>query len=397
MINVYLVGGREKSLLRRHPWIFSQAVKKVEGEVISGADCEIFDSKGQWLARGAYSPISTIRARVWTFDRDEKIDVAFFEKRIKTAKELRKALIAEKELSAYRLIAAESDLLPGLIADVYNDYIVLELLSAGIEYHKEELFTALKNVFPGYSIYERSDVAVRKKEGLKERTGVISGTEPPENIVMTENNGVKMVVDLKNGHKTGYYLDQRDNRAVTARYSENAKVLNCFSYTGGFALYALKGKAREVYNVDVSQAALDIARQNVEINGFDVNKVKFVKADVFMYLREKAKTGEKFDLIILDPPKFAENKSQLTGACRGYKDINRLAMSLLSPGGTLMTFSCSGLMTADLFQKVVADAALDAGRCGQIVQYLQQAADHPVGLPYPEGFYLKGLVVKMMD
>jgi 23S rRNA (cytosine1962-C5)-methyltransferase len=395
MYKIILDQDREKSLLRRHPWIFSKAIAKIEGNPQSGETVEIYSSIGSWLARGSYSPESQIRVRIWTFDQDQKINEKFFEDRIRNALDKRQQLIKTKELSAYRLIAAESDGLPGTIIDIYNNYIVCELLSAGIEFQRKNLFSALKKIFPDFNIYERSDVAVRKKEGLQERKGVISGEEPPEMVEISENNGMKIFVDLKNGHKTGYYLDQRDNRASLQKYCDGAKVLNCFCYTGGFSLYALKGHAKQVYNVDVSRPALEIAKKNIMNNHLDIGRVKFLEEDVFKYLRRLVEQKEKFDVIVLDPPKFIENKNQLVRGSRGYKDINMLAFKLLNHGGVLQTYSCSGLMTPELFQKIVADAALDAGVNGQIIEKLSQASDHPVALPYPEGLYLKGLTVKV--
>lgn len=392
---IKLNADREKSLLRHHPWIFSRAIESFDENIKPGETIDVYDHNDTWLARAAYSPASQIRARVWTFNHEEKIDLSFFINRLKQALKRREDLIARKELSAYRLIDAESDGLPGVIADVYNNYIVLELLSCGIEYHRKTFIQALREVFPDHNIYERSDVAVRKKEGLAERKGLIFGTEPPEQIEITENNGIKIFVDIKNGHKTGYYLDQRDNRQSLEKYCNGKKVLNCFCYTGGFALYALKGKAKQVWNVDVSEPALNIAKQNVMNNHLDIGRVKTVKEDVFKFLRKMVEKKETFDVIVLDPPKFIENKNQVVSGARGYKDINMLAFQLLSSGGILQTYSCSGLMTSELFQKVIADAALDAGRHGQIIERLSQASDHPVSLPYPEAFYLKGLTIKV--
>ncbi len=392
---ITLAQGREKSLLRRHPWIFSRAIEHEDKDIKSGETIDVFSSTGTWLARASYSPVSQIRARVWSFDEKDQINESFFEKKIKAAKARRDELIAQRELSAYRLIDAESDGIPGLIADVYNNWIVLEILSAGSDAFKKDITEALKKVFPGFNIYERSDVSVRRKEGLKERKGVIFGEEPPEQIEISENNGVKILVDIKNGHKTGYYLDQRDNRRSLSKYCKGKKVLNCFCYTGGFALYALKGGASSVWNVDVSEPALNIGKQNIMLNHLDIGRVKTVKADVFKFLRKMVEEKQTFDVIVLDPPKFIESKSQVVSGSRGYKDINLLAFKLLSPGGILQTYSCSGLMTPDLFQKIVADAALDAGRNGHIIEHLAQASDHPVSLPCPETFYLKGLTVQV--
>ncbi|MDD1795149.1 class I SAM-dependent methyltransferase [Enterovibrio sp. ZSDZ42] len=386
--SVYLVKGREKSLRRRHPWIFSRGIQRVEGKPSLGQTVDVYDHQGQWLARGAFSPNSQIRVRVWSFEQEE-IDVAFFKKRLQEAQGLRDVLAARDGLTGYRLIAAESDGLPGITIDRYENFMVCQLLSAGAEAQKQNLVDAIVELYPACSIYERSDVSVRKKEGLKERTGVLHGDMPPPSLVI-EENGVKINVDITGGHKTGFYLDQRDSREASVKYVNGKRVLNCFCYTGGFGLYALKGGASEVINVDVSQPALDIAKANAEMNSYDLTKAQFVNADVFKLLREYRDSGELFDVVIMDPPKFAESKSQLTGACRGYKDINMLAMQILKPGGTLLTYSCSGLMDNSLFQKIIADAALDAHRQVQFIERFEQAADHPLDSAYPEGFYLKG-------
>ncbi|MGB7998179.1 MAG: class I SAM-dependent methyltransferase [Photobacterium halotolerans] len=387
--SIYLVKGRDKSLRRRHPWVFSRGIQRVEGKPELGDTVDVFDHKGEWLARGAYSPQSQIRVRVWSFEQNDTIDTAFFIKRLNAAQGLRDILAERDGLTGYRLIAAESDGLPGITIDRYQDFLVCQLLSAGAEAQKDNLIEALKTCYPECSIYERSDVSVRKKEGLKPRTGVLHGETPPA-IVTIEENGIKIHVDIVGGHKTGFYLDQRDSRQAAIKYVKGKRVLNCFCYTGGFGLYALKGGADKVINVDVSQPALDTARQNAEINGLPIDNAEFVNADVFKLLREYRERGELFDVVIMDPPKFAESKAQLVGACRGYKDINMLAMQILKPGGTLLTYSCSGLMDSNLFQKIVADAALDAKREVQFIERFSQAADHPLDSAYPEGFYLKG-------
>lgn len=392
---IYLVKGRDKSLRRKHPWVFSRGIQKVEGEPSLGETVDVYSNDGQWLAKAAYSPNSQIRARVWSFEKEE-IDTAFFVKRIQQAQMLRDDFIERDGLTGYRLIAAESDGLPGITIDKYENYLVCQLLSAGAEYQKETLVNALITVFPDCHVYERSDVAVRKKEGLEERVGVLHGELPPKSVII-EENGIKINVDIVNGHKTGFYLDQRDSRFQSMKYVKDKEVLNCFSYTGGFGLYALKGGAKRVINADVSQPALDTAKFNAELNEFDISKKRavFLNADVFKLLREYRDQGTKFDVVIMDPPKFADSKAQLTGACRGYKDINMLAMQILKPGGTLLTYSCSGLMEQALFQKIIADAALDADRDVKFVERFEQAADHPTDTAYPEGFYLKGFACKV--
>lgn len=393
---IYLVKGRDKSLRRKHPWVFSRGISKVEGEPKLGETVDVFAHDGKWLAKAAYSPHSQIRARVWSFEKQE-IDRHFFVKRIQEAQLLRHDIIERDGLTGYRLIAAESDGLPGITIDKYQNYIVCQLLSAGAEYHKNTLVKALLEVFPSCHIYERSDVAVRKKEGLQQVTGVLHGEEPPKSVVI-EENGVKISVDIIGGHKTGFYLDQRDSRQQAMKYVRNKEVLNCFSYTGGFGLYALKGEAKRVINADVSQPALDTAKYNTELNNFDISKKRavFLNADVFKLLREYRDQGTKFDVVIMDPPKFVSSKNNLTSGANGYKDINMLAMQILKPGGTLLTYSCSGLMSSDLFQKVIADAAVDSGRQVKFIERFEQAADHPTDSAYPEGFYLKGFACKVL-
>ncbi|HGM6988523.1 23S rRNA (cytosine(1962)-C(5))-methyltransferase RlmI [Serratia marcescens] len=394
-MRLHLAKGREKSLLRRHPWVFSGAVQRVEGKALSGETIDILDSQGKWLARGAYSPESQIRARVWTFQQDEEINIDFFIRRLQQAQSWRDWVAQRDGLDGYRLIAGESDGLPGITIDRFQNFLVLQLLSAGAEYQRPALLSALQHCYPECSIYDRSDVAVRKKEGLPLAQGPVLGDLPPELLPITEH-GMKLLVDIQQGHKTGFYLDQRDSRLAARNYSAGRRVLNCFSYTGAFAVSALMGGCAQVISVDTSQAALDIAKQNVELNKLDLNKAEFVRDDVFQLLRNYRAQGEKFDLIIMDPPKFVENKNQLASACRGYKDINMLALQLLNPGGILLSFSCSGLMPTDLFQKILADAAVDAGRDVQFIEQFRQAADHPVIATYPEGLYLKGFACRVM-
>ncbi|WGL78593.1 23S rRNA (cytosine(1962)-C(5))-methyltransferase RlmI [Serratia marcescens] len=394
-VRLFLAKGREKSLLRRHPWVFSGAVQRVEGKALSGETIDILDSQGKWLARGAYSPESQIRARVWTFQQDEEINIDFFIRRLQQAQSWRDWVAQRDGLDGYRLIAGESDGLPGITIDRFQNFLVLQLLSAGAEYQRPALLSALQHCYPECSIYDRSDVAVRKKEGLPLAQGPVLGDLPPELLPITEH-GMKLLVDIQQGHKTGFYLDQRDSRLAARNYSAGRRVLNCFSYTGAFAVSALMGGCAQVISVDTSQAALDIAKRNVELNKLDLNKAEFVRDDVFQLLRNYRAQGEKFDLIIMDPPKFVENKNQLASACRGYKDINMLALQLLNPGGILLSFSCSGLMPTDLFQKILADAAVDAGRDVQFIEQFRQAADHPVIATYPEGLYLKGFACRVI-
>lgn len=381
--------GREKSLARRHPWIFSGAVQKEPKGAESGETVEARTAKGEFLCLAAFSPVSQIRARIWSFDSSEKTDVDFFIRRIEAASRLRER--TAKISSATRLVNSESDGLPGVIIDRYSDFIVCQFLSAGAEFQKKSIISAIEKLYPQCGIYERSDSSSRKKEGLSLCSGLLKNPEPPELLEIKEN-GCRFLIDIKNGHKTGFYLDQRDNRRLLGEYSEGKKVLNCFSYTGGFGIPALKGGCSHVTCVDVSESALEISKKNMELNGFAENRYEHVKADVFSFLREMRNSGKQYDLIVLDPPKFAESASQVAKAARGYKDIAMLAFRLLSPGGLLFNFSCSGHIDRDLFQKITADAALDAGRNARITGFMNQAEDHPVALNFPESMYLKGLV-----
>lgn len=393
MNQLILKQGRERSLLHGHPWLFSGAVQRVEGNPQPGTTVDVISAEGQCLGRGAYSPSSQIRLRVWTFDPQETVDEAFFIRRLQAAFRLREDLGVPAQTNACRLIAAEADGLPGFIADRYADCIVCQFLSAGAERWKKVLIEQIKQATGISNIYERSDADVRTKEGLQPQKGVLCGDEPPD-LLEIEEHGMQFLVDIKAGHKTGFYLDQRDNRHFVREHSAGVEVLNCFAYTGGFGIAALHGGAKHVTNAEDRADFIGLIEQNVALNGFAANRCANLKADVFQLLRQYLKEGRSFDLIILDPPKFAESQTNLERASRGYKDINLLAFKLLRPGGLLFTFSCSGLMKMELFQKIVADAAADAKRDAQILRWLGQSADHPVKLAIPETQYLKGLCVR---
>jgi 23S rRNA (cytosine1962-C5)-methyltransferase len=401
MKTIYLKSGREKSLLRRHPWIFSGSIAKVDGHPEIGETVEICNSQGKFLARGAYSPESQIRVRVWSWLPDDVIGPEFFYARLKQAFEYRRSIFSHSENhldgipSAVRLFYAESDGLPGLIVDQYGDGLVVQFLSAGPEFHRETLVELLQELTQAKFVYERSDVDVRKLEGLPVRVGPILGVLP-ELLWITENN-LQFAVDFVTGHKTGFYLDQRENRHWVRDLSEGKDALDCFSYTGGFTVNALTGGAATVTSVDTSAEALNLAHENVKRNQLPEDRVEWLQADVFQQLRKFRDQARSFDLIVLDPPKFAPTSSQVSKASRGYKDINLLALKLLRPGGFLVTFSCSGGVNADLFQKIIAGAALDAGVSTQIVRHLEQSPDHPVALNFPESAYLKGLVLKVAE
>ena len=385
--------GREKSLQRRHPWIFSGAVERIEGNPASGDTVQVCDAQGGFLAWAAYNSQSQICARVWSWLGDEKIDADFFRRKIANALNARKDLKLTQHSNGMRLIHGESDGLPGLIVDQYADVLVLQLGSAGAEYWRETIADTLQELCKPACIYERSDSDGRELEGLEIRNAVLRGALP-QNLSITEN-GVQIAVDVAEGQKTGFYLDQRDNRAQIGELAEGREVLNCFCYTGGFSLYALRGGAKSVLSIDASQEALDTAQRNMELNGFDAARAEWQCADVFAALRKLRDQNRKFDLIILDPPKFAPTAAFAEKAARGYKDINLLGFKLLRPGGLLATYSCSGGISDDLFQKIIAGAALDAGVDAQIVSKVHAAADHPVLLSFPEGAYLKGLVLRV--
>lgn len=392
---VILNEGREKSLLRHHPWIFSKAIQKADESLQMGQTVEVVNQAGEFLCYGLYSPNSQIRVRALSFDENVKITNDLVASRVKDAISLRKNVFARGN-DGVRLISSEGDLLPGLIADKYNEFIVISISSCGMERYKNIICQTLKEIFPECSIYERSDTKSRAKEGLPVRKGVVIGSEPDDTIYVREEGQVYIPVDIKNGHKTGAYLDQRLSRIKAGSSSKGASVLNCFSYTGGFGLWALKGGAKRIENVDVSEHALNAAKTGVAFNHLDPGRCKFLKKDVFAYLREQVEKGAKYDLVILDPPKFAESAANLKKACRGYQDINRLGLKLVAKGGHLLTFSCSGLVDPALFQKIVADAAIDAGVDGRVLGTLRQDEDHVVSLPCPETFYLKGLDIAVM-
>jgi len=386
--------GREKSVLLRHPWIFSGAVQSVKGDPSTGETVDVVSSKGDWLCRAAYSPTSQIRARVWTWSQDEEINEGFFTGRIKKAIEFRQQLGLFKKSDAIRLVHGESDRLPGLVADIYRNVVVVQALSAGIDPWKSEIARILKEQTGAECVVERSDVEVRKLEGLEEQTGVLLGKEPAGEITINEA-GLRFGVDVLHGQKTGFYLDQRENRVLAGSLAHGRRVLNCFSYTGGFTVHALAGGAEEVLSIDSSAEALVIARRNMELNDLPANRATWMEADVFQALRGLRDRAETFDMIILDPPKFAPTAAHVEKAARAYKDINLLAFKMLKPGGLLFTFSCSGGVTADLFQKIVAGAAQNANVNAKVSHWMTQAADHPVALNFPEGHYLKGLVCEV--
>ncbi|HYX66432.1 MAG TPA: class I SAM-dependent methyltransferase [Burkholderiales bacterium] len=389
---ISLKAGREKSLRRRHPWIFSGAIERVTGNPGLGDTVEVKDSSGKLLARAAYSPKSQIRARVWTFDPEADVDAAFFRQRVMRALALRDALPAARHSNALRLVHGESDGLPGLVVDRYADVLVAQFLAAGVERWREPILDALVELSGCTAVYERSDAETRKLEGLEARVGFARGDRAAKRCPIIEY-GLNFRVDVEQGQKTGFFLDQRENRQRVRELAAGREVLDGFSYTGGFSIAALAGGAKRVTAVESSKDAIQIARENLAANPLDGAKVEFAQADVFAELRRLRDQGASFDLVVLDPPKFAPTAAQAKNAARAYKDINLLAFKLLRPGGLLATFSCSGGVDAALFQSIIAGAALDAGAEAKIIEHFGAAADHPVALEFPEGEYLKGLLL----
>lgn len=389
MHKLILKPGREKSLKRRHPWIFSGAIAKVEGEPRLGDTVEVRSADGAFLAVAAYSPESQIRARVWDWTLRD-VDAAFFAERIVRAAALRNVPAGE----GARLVHGESDGLPGVVADRYGDTVVVQLLSAGAERWRGAIADALA-ALPGITrVIERSDADVRALEGLQSQSGLLRGAAATAPLIVSEH-GLKFRVDAGQGHKTGFYLDQRDNRLALRNLARGKTVLDCFCYSGGFALNAMAGGAAAVMAIDSSGPALQAAQANAALN--QLSSIEWLEADVFKTLRAFRDAGRTFDLIVLDPPKLAPTAAHAEKAARAYKDINLLGFKLLNPGGMLMTYSCSGGISPELFQKIVAGAALDAGVDARIERWLHGAADHPVALNFPEGEYLKGLLLRLKD
>jgi 23S rRNA (cytosine1962-C5)-methyltransferase len=395
METVFLKKGRAKPVNQRHPWIYSGALDRVEGDPANGDVVDVRDAGGNWLARGYINRQSQIVVRLLTWQQDEEVDSTFWRRRLERAIAARRTLADDPATDAYRLVHAESDYLPGLIVDRYDDWLVVQFLTLGVERWRDTLVGLLVDLANGMrGVYERSDVDVRERDGLDQRTGLLWGEEPPEEIEIIEN-GRRFLVDVRQGHKTGFYLDQRENRARLPDFCGGAEVLDAFSYVGGFGVYAAAGGAKAVTLVDESAPALELAQRNFELNGFGSVGVEYVEGNVFSVLRGHRAQERQFDVVVLDPPKFAHSGREVERASRAYKDVNLLAFQLLRPGGVLFTFSCSGAVSADLFQKIVFGAALDAGRDAQVVGHLAQGADHPVALTFPEGAYLKGLICRV--
>lgn len=396
---VVLKAGREKPVIQHHPWVFSGAIERLPGDVVDGEIVDVYSPTSRWLARGYLNRASQIQVRLLTWDVDEPIDAAFWQRRLSAALARRNQALIPTASTAYRLVNGENDYLPGLIVDRYGDYLVLQAGTLGIDRRKQELAQLLLDLTGCQGVIERSDTAARRLEGLGESHGLLAGKLPPDQVEI-EEAGLRFTVDLSGGQKTGFYMDQRANRQRVAAYCHGARVLNGFSYTGGFAVHALAAGAAHITNIDSSVEVLELAETNLRHNGFDPDsQAENIAGDIFRILRdwrEDPARHRSFDVVILDPPKFAQNRQGVERALRGYKDINMLALSLLKPGGILATFSCSGLVSAELFQKVIFGAAGDARRDAQILEWLRQDRDHPVALTFPEGEYLKGLICRVL-
>jgi 23S rRNA (cytosine1962-C5)-methyltransferase len=391
MPRVFLKQGRERPVLNGHPWIFSGAIEHTDGAVDRAGVADIYDSRKHWLARGVFSPASQIRVRILTW-KDDPLDGDFFQRRISRAWALRDKFIS-RNTSAYRLINGEGDFLPGLIVDRYGDFLICQFLTAGMELFKEVVTASLAKVDCIRGIYEKSEGRVREEEGLGASVGILAGAAPPE-LIEIEENGFKFLVDVRRGQKTGFFLDQRDNRLLLSVLARDAAVLNCFSYTGAFSIYALGGGARSVVSLDSSRPALELAEQNLALNQIAGANAELIKGDAFSYLKE---VDASYDVIVVDPPSLAPRRRDVDAATGGYKFLNLHAFKHIHSGGFLLTFSCSQHLSADLFQKVVFGAAADAGRRVSLVKKLGAPIDHPVSLHHPEGEYLKGLALRVLD
>ncbi|MEW5761772.1 MAG: class I SAM-dependent rRNA methyltransferase [Bacillota bacterium] len=379
-----LLPGRPREERSLHPWIYAGEIAEVTGNPAPGAVLDVVDARGRFIGRGYWNPASQIAIRILSRTEGEKIDREFFSRRLKAALGYRERVAADAE--ACRLVNAEADFLPGFIVDRYGCYLVVQTLTLGSEINKQMVVDILREILAPKGVYERNDVAVRELEGLPLTRGVLYGT-CPEEVPFTEY-GLSFWADIAHGQKTGFFLDQRENRHAVARYAHGARVLDCFCYTGAFAVHAARAGAAEVVAVDISAASLEMGRRHAAANGVD-GRCRFVEANVFDYLRSLVKGGERFDLVILDPPSFTRTKNAVPGAVRGYKEINLRALKLLPPGGFLVTCSCSYHVTEDLFLAVVAAAARDTGRELRLVEMRRQAKDHPMLLAVPETYYLK--------
>ena len=394
MIEVVLKKGKEKAVLHRHPWVFSGAIEKVKGKPANGDVVKLVDAKGAFMAYGFYNDQSRVALRLLEWDETVEIDEQWFRNKVAVAVQSRSEVLVDGVNNTCRLIFSESDYLPGLIVDKYADHLAVQVLTSGIEKMMPCIIDELNSILKPESIFDKSDATSRGHEGLQTQNIVLAGTHPPDRVEVIEN-GIKYNINIAEGQKSGFYCDQRDNRKIVAAHAKGKKVLDCFSYTGGFTLNALQNQAAAVMSVDSSALAVETLKENVLLNGFDADKVTTITSDVNKQLRKLREDGELFDIVILDPPKYAPSRSALDKASRAYKDLNRLGMLLLSKGGLLATYSCSGAMNMETFKQVLAWAALDAGKQVQFINQLCQPEDHPVRSSFPEGEYLKGLLCRV--
>ncbi len=394
MIDVILKKGKEKAVLQRHPWVFSGAIERVKGKPANGDIVRLLDAKGDFMAYGFYNDQSRVALRLLEWDENTTIDEAWFRSKVAQAVASRSELLVTGQTNTCRLVFSESDFLPGLIVDKYADHLAVQVLTAGIEKMMPVIIDELQQLLKPESIFDKSDASSRGHEGLDTQNTVLAGSHPPEFVEVLEN-GIRYHINIAEGQKSGFYCDQRDNRKILALHAEGKKVLDCFSYTGGFTLNALKQGAASVTSVDSSALAVNTLKENVALNQFDLNKVSAITSDVNKQLRKFREDGETFDIVVLDPPKYAPSRSSLDRASRAYKDLNRLGMLILNQGGLLATFSCSGAMDMETFKQVLAWAALDAGKQVQFIHQFCQPEDHPVRASFPEGEYLKGLLCRV--
>lgn len=395
MVEVILKKGKEKAALQRHPWIFSGALDKVKGSPANGEVVRVLAADKEFLAYGYFNEKSRVAVRMLEWDETKTIDRDWYQQKIRTAIASRAHVLRNGDTNTCRLVFSEADFLPGLIVDRYADFLSLQILSAGIETAKEDIISILREELQPKGIFDKSDATARTHEDLEVANGLLWGENPPEFLEVKEN-GIIYHINIAGGQKSGFYCDQRDNRQILAAYTPGKTVLDCFSYSGGFSLNSFKAGATHVTSVDSSALALETLQQNIDLNGFDKAQSTVIQSDVNKQLRAFKEEGKKFDVIVLDPPKYAPSRSALDRAARAYKDLNRLGMGLLKSGGLLATFSCSGAVDIETFKQIIAWAALDAGKEIQIVKQFSQPEDHPVRISFPEGEYLKGLLLRVL-
>ena len=394
MIDVILKKGKEKAAMLHHPWIFSGAIDKIKGKPLNGEIVKICSASAEFLAYGYYNDQSRVALRLMEWDESKTIDKEWYQEKLRDAIASRKHLL-NADTNTCRLVFSEADFLPGLIVDQYADFLSLQILSAGIENVKEEIIALLREELNPKGIFDKSDAGARKHENLEATQGLLWGETPPEFIEVREN-GIAYHINIADGQKSGFYCDQRDNREILAAYSKDKNVLDCFCYSGGFTLNSLKHGAAHVTSIDSSALAIETLAHNLELNGFDPAQQLSIQSDVNKQLRVFKEEGKKFDIVVLDPPKYAPSRSALDRAARAYKDLNRLGMLLLEKGGILATYSCSGAVDMETFKQIIAWAALDAGKEVQIIKQFHQPEDHPVRVSFPEGEYLKGLLLRVL-